>query len=59
MGRVLIIGAGGQHQQQAFDFVCMRFGFFSLDFRSNGVALRMEMGTGKKRYLRYLLKVIS
>lgn len=35
------------HQQQAFDFACMRFGLLPSDFRSNGVALLMEMGTGK------------
>ena len=35
------------HQQQAFDFACMGFGLLPSDFRSNGVALLMEMGTGK------------
>ena len=35
------------HQQQAFDFACMRFGLLPSDFKSNGVALLMEMGTGK------------
>lgn len=35
------------HQQQAFDFACMRFGLLPSDFRSSGVALLMEMGTGK------------
>lgn len=36
-----------RHQQQAFDFACMRFGLLPTDLRSNGVALLMEMGTGK------------
>lgn len=35
------------HQQQAFDFACMRFGLLSTDFKSRGVSLLMEMGTGK------------
>lgn len=36
------------HQQQAFDFVCEKFGLLpSLSNRSRGVALLMEMGCGK------------
>ncbi len=35
------------HQQQAFDFACMRFGLLPTDFKSRGVALLMEMGCGK------------
>ena len=33
------------HQQQAFDFACMRFGLLPSDFRSNGVALRVVLLT--------------
>lgn len=36
-----------RHQKQAFDFACMRFGLLPTDYRSEGVALLMEMGTGK------------
>ena len=36
------------HQQQAFDFACKQFGLMEDGCeRSNGVALLMEMGTGK------------
>ena len=30
------------HQQQAFDFACMRFGLLPSDFRSNGVPKLVE-----------------
>lgn len=36
-----------QHQQDAFDFVCMLFGLIDGKKRSPGAALLMEMGTGK------------
>lgn len=36
-----------QHQQDAFNFACRRFGLLPTDFRSRGVVLAMEMGTGK------------
>lgn len=36
-----------RHQKKAFDFTCMRFGLLPTDYRSDGVALLMEMGTGK------------
>lgn len=35
------------HQSQAFDFACERFGLTIPYLSSNGVALLMEMGTGK------------
>ena len=35
------------HQQQAFNFACMLFGLAPSAVRSCGVALLMEMGTGK------------
>lgn len=35
------------HQQQAFDFACRQFGLLPSDSHSRGVALLMEMGTGK------------
>lgn len=35
------------HQQAAFDFACGKFGLLPSDSRSRGVALLMEMGTGK------------
>ena len=36
-----------RHQQEAFDFVCRLFGLTDGQQRSSGVALLMEMGTGK------------
>ena len=35
------------HQYKAFDFACEKFGLLPSSSRSNGVALLMEMGTGK------------
>lgn len=35
------------HQTQAFDFACEKFGLTAPTCSSNGVALLMEMGTGK------------
>lgn len=35
------------HQSQAFDFACEKFGLTASHISSNGVALLMEMGTGK------------
>lgn len=35
------------HQYKAFDFACEKFGLLPSDTHSNGVALLMEMGTGK------------
>ena len=35
------------HQSQAFDFACEKFGLTAPHISSNGVALLMEMGTGK------------
>ena len=35
------------HQSQAFDFACEKFGLTAPYLSSNGVALLMEMGTGK------------
>ena len=35
------------HQSQAFDFACEKFGLSTPRLSSNGVALLMEMGTGK------------
>ena len=35
------------HQYNAFDFACEKFGLIPSDSHSNGVALLMEMGTGK------------
>ena len=35
------------HQYKAFDFACEKFGLVPSASRSNGVALLMEMGTGK------------
>lgn len=35
------------HQKNAFDFVCDKFGVFDGKLKSRGVALLMEMGTGK------------
>ena len=35
------------HQTQAFDFACEKFGLTAPYPASNGVALLMEMGTGK------------
>lgn len=35
------------HQYQAFDFACEKFGLLPSKSHSNGVALLMEMGTGK------------
>ena len=35
------------HQYKAFDFACEKFGLLPSDNHSNGVALLMEMGTGK------------
>ena len=36
------------HQQQAFDFACMRFGLLPSDFRSNGVPLRYNYDKPEK-----------
>ena len=36
-----------QHQQNACQFACERFGILPSDLHSNGVALLMEMGCGK------------
>ena len=35
------------HQYKAFDFACEKFGLLPSSDHSNGVALLMEMGTGK------------
>lgn len=35
------------HQYNAFEFACKKFGLLPLQSHSNGVALLMEMGTGK------------
>lgn len=35
------------HQDTAFNFTCRRFGLLPSDNHSRGVALLMEMGTGK------------
>ena len=35
------------HQYNAFDFACEKFGLLPSSSHSNGVALLMEMGTGK------------
>jgi len=35
------------HQTRAFEFACKKFGILPSESRSNGVALLMEMGTGK------------
>lgn len=35
------------HQYKAFDFACEKFGLLNSSYHSNGVALLMEMGTGK------------
>lgn len=42
-----IKGTPYKHQQAAFDFACRKFGLLPTDSRSRGVALLMEMGTGK------------
>lgn len=36
-----------QHQQNACQFACKRFGILPTEVHSNGVALLMEMGCGK------------
>lgn len=36
-----------QHQREAFAFACRQFGLGGYEVRSQGVALLMEMGTGK------------
>ena len=36
-----------QHQQEAFAFACRQFGLGRDEARSQGIALLMEMGTGK------------
>lgn len=35
------------HQQRAFDFACRQFGVLPAESNSRGIALLMEMGTGK------------
>ena len=40
------------HQYKAFDFACEKFGLVPSASRSNGVALLMEMGTGKTHLAR-------
>ena len=35
------------HQRKAFEFACLKFGLLGAEQSSNGVALLMEMGTGK------------
>jgi len=36
-----------EHQKRAFEFTCDKFGIFDNRLKSRGVALLMEMGTGK------------
>lgn len=36
-----------EHQRKAYEFACKKFGLLPTKDKSNGVALLMEMGTGK------------